>query len=227
MLCCFGAPLANGQSPSASFVSIEAKLVLADKSTPIKDASQVVLWLTSVDHPKRPTPPVQHFRVTQQDKAFHPNFLVVPQGSTVDFPNLDPWFHNVFSEFRGKRFDLGLYQAGAQRSVTFDKSGISYLFCNIHPEMTAIIVSVDSNHYSVTDQIGHARIANVPPGRYKLHVWYRDALPESISAAERFIDVDQDGTTQAISLQVRPQGRQGHKNKYGHDYDTSPLNPEY
>lgn len=227
LVCTFGALLTEAQSQSASAVSIDAKLLLAGKGTPLKDASQIVFWLTPVNHPKPPTPPAQHFRVTQQDKAFHPNFLVVPQGSTVDFPNLDPWFHNVFSEFRGKRFDLGLYQAGAQRSVTFDKSGISYLFCNIHPEMTAIIVSVDSSHYAVTDQAGHARIVNVPPGRYQLHVWYRDAIPESIAAAERVLEIEQDHTIGLITLQVKPQSQQDHKNKYGHDYDTDSLRPEY
>ncbi len=85
-----------------------------------------------------------HYRLVQHNKRFEPRMLVVPVGSVVDFPNADPWFHNVFSLYRGKRFDLGLYQAGAQRSVKFDRIGPSYLFCNIHPEMTGVVLAVES-----------------------------------------------------------------------------------
>ena len=66
---------------------------------------------------------------------FEPHLLIIPLGSTVSFPNLDPFFHNVFSQFNGKRFDLGLYEAGSTRDVRFDHEGVSYLFCNIHPEI--------------------------------------------------------------------------------------------
>jgi len=207
-------------------VNFEAKVTPVGSRATAKDASQVVFWLTALDSPGPPVPPQQHFRVVQRDKMFHPDFLVIPQGSTVDFPNLDPWFHNVFSQFRGKRFDLGLYQAGSQRSVKFDKAGVSYLFCNIHPDMTAIIVSVDSNFYAVSDPSGHARIAEVPAGRYELHVWHRDATPESLNSVQRIVEVDQNRTVVA-QIQTKPQGKQGHKNKYGHDYDPDPLNPQY
>ena len=222
----FSQPRAEAQGASGFTVSFDTKLNLVGSSSPMKDASQVVYWLTRTDHPAPPTPPATHFRIVQQNKKFDPNFLVVPQGSTVDFPNLDPWFHNVFSQFRGKRFDLGLYQAGAQRSVKFDMAGVSYLFCNIHPDMTAIIVSLDSKYYAVSDKSGHARIVGVPPGKYELHVWYRDATPESLKAAERPVEVDQDRALNAFTFQVKPQ-ESDHKNKYGHDYDKTSLNPEY
>jgi plastocyanin len=222
-----GSPGAQAQGAAGSTVTIDTKLVLVGSGAPIKDASQVVYWLTPSNHSAPPDPPAKHFRIVQQDKKFSPNFLVVPQGSTVDFPNLDPWFHNVFSQFRGKRFDLGLYQAGAQRSVKFDLAGVSYLFCNIHPDMTAIIVALDSNYYAVTDKAGHARITGIPTGRYELHAWYRDATPESLKAADRTVDVDQDRTLNAFVIQAKPQPNQAHKNKYGHDYDHTPLTPEY
>lgn len=222
----FSSPRAIAQGGSGFVVSFDTKLSLVGSGAPIKDASQVVYWLTRADRPNPPDPPPGHFRIVQQNKKFDPNFLVIPQGSTVDFPNLDPWFHNVFSQFRGKRFDLGLYQAGAQRSVKFDMAGVSYLFCNIHPDMTAIIVSLDSKYYAVTDKSGHARIVGLPRGRYELHVWYRDATPESLKAAERTVDVDQDRTLNAFAFQVKPE-QAGHKNKYGHDYDETSLKPEY
>ena len=83
----------------------------------------------------------------QKNKTFEPHLLVVTKGSTVEFPNLDPWFHNVFSLFNGKKFDLGLYEAGTTRTVHFDREGVSYIFCNIHPEMSAVVVVVASSYY--------------------------------------------------------------------------------
>ena len=73
---------------------------------------------------------------------FTPHLLVVPVGATVAFPNADPFFHNVFSLFDGKRFDLGLYEAGSSRNVHFERKGISYIFCNIHPQMAAIVIAL-------------------------------------------------------------------------------------
>ena len=82
----------------------------------------------------RTSSPRSRFKILQQHKHFEPHVLAIPVGSVVDFPNLDPFFHNVFSLFEGKRFDLGLYEAGSSRTVHFDRPGISYIFCNIHLE---------------------------------------------------------------------------------------------
>src|SRR6476619_1382394 len=109
-------------------VSGDANLIPVGSSNTAKDASKIVVWLSSVDRvqPVSANPTRTHYRLVQHNKRFEPGLLVVPVGSVVDFPNLDPWFHNVFSLYRGKRFDLGLYQAGAQRSVHFDRPGPSY-----------------------------------------------------------------------------------------------------
>jgi len=130
------------------------------------DASQVVVWLTPSGSTTMPHTAIDRprYRLVQRNKRFEPSLLVVPVGSVVDFPNDDPWFHNVFSLYRGKRFDLGLYQAGAQRSVRFDRIGPSYLFCNIHPEMTGVVLAVDSSLYAVSDKSGHYIIDGVVPG---------------------------------------------------------------
>src|ERR1700720_2204826 len=113
-------------------ISISGEAALAGPGSGVgKDSSRIVVWLSPVDavRPVRATTERPHYRLVQHNKRFEPGLLVVPVGSVVDFPNLDPWFHNVFSLYRGKRFDLGLYQAGAQRSVKFDRIGPSYLFC--------------------------------------------------------------------------------------------------
>src|SRR5256885_8877747 len=112
---------------------------------------------------------MQRARLAQHNKSFEPHVVVVPVGSVVAFPNRDPWFHNVFSLFEGKRFDLGLYEAGTSRAVHFDRPGISYIFCNIHPQMSAVVVTLNTPYWTFSDRNGHVTIANVPVGRYALH----------------------------------------------------------
>src|SRR5580704_17829279 len=94
------------------------------KAVPAADLSNVVMWLSPLQPHATPLPPPQPgpYRLTQKDKQFIPHLLVVPTGSSVQFPNLDPFFHNVFSLFNGKRFDLGLYESGSSRSVRFDRA---------------------------------------------------------------------------------------------------------
>jgi plastocyanin len=207
----------------------EVRLELAGSNKPLKDASKVVVWLKPHDEGQSgqsPTP--QKYRMVQRNKMFEPSFLVVPVGSLVDFPNLDPWFHNVFSLYQGKRFDLGLYEAGAHKEIRFDRQGASYIFCNIHPEMAAVIMTVDSGLYGVSDKTGRLLISNVPSGKYLLRVWYDGATPQALSALERTVDIESAGDTlPAISLLVAQHSTEKHKNKYGRDYDLKPGGSDY
>jgi hypothetical protein len=164
----------------------------------------------------------------QHNKMFEPSLLVVPIGSLVDFPNLDPWFHNVFSLYRGKRFDLGLYEAGAHKEIRFDRPGASYIFCNIHPEMAAVILTVDSNFYGISDKSGRISISGVPPGQYSLRVWYENATAKALDALARPVDIESGGgNLPAISVLVTSQNLANHKNKYGQDYDPKAGLPVY
>jgi plastocyanin len=210
-------------------LSGEVALVQAAAGASTKDASQVVVWLVPINvvqqvrATERP-----RYRLLQHNKRFEPGLLVVPVGSVVDFPNADPWFHNVFSLYRGKRFDLGLYQAGAQRSVKFDRLGPSYLFCNIHPQMTGVVLAVDSEFFAVTDKSGRYSIRDVAPGRYVLHVWYENAAPESLEALVRPVNIEAETRTlPLISIAVTKQTQTEHKNKYGQDYDPDALKTDY
>jgi hypothetical protein len=195
-----------------------------------KDASRVVVWLVPLDpvQPVRVTTQRPHYRLVQHNKRFEPGLLVVPVGSVVDFPNADPWFHNVFSLYRGKRFDLGLYQAGAQRSVRFDRIGPSYLFCNIHPEMTGVVLAIDSELFAITDKGGHYSIAGVTPGKYVLHVWYENATPESLQALQRQVTIENGNQIlPPISVKAIKPTPAEHKNKYGQDYDPATVKTDY
>lgn len=208
-------------------VSAEVKLVSSDDKQSVRDLSKSVIWLVSAEgNFPLATNSDPHSRMVQKDKRFDPELLVIPVGTYVDFPNLDPWFHNVFSLFRGKRFDLGLYQAGAQRSVRFDQPGVSYLFCNIHPEMSAVVVAVESRWFGASDPSGKVRILNVPAGKYVLHVWHENASPEMLKSLQRSIEISDNRVLGTITLTVQPQGH-GHKNKYGKDYDPDGLKPDY
>ncbi len=160
---------------------------------------------------------------------FEPHMLVVTRGSAVDFPNRDPWFHNVFSLFNGKRFDLGLYEAGSSRTVHFDREGVSFIFCNIHPEMSAVVVVLGSSYFATTNKTGDFTISNVPSGSYRFHVWNENALPATLQALSREIQVgDNGGLVGTIRVAVSKPSSIPHKNKYGQDYEPpSPNNPVY
>jgi hypothetical protein len=146
----------------------------------------------------------------------------------VAFPNHDPFFHNVFSLFEGKRFDLGLYEAGSTRDVHFDKPGISYIFCNIHPEMSAVVVALETPYYGVSDSRGQVVIANVPSGKYTLRIWYEAALPETLKAMTREVTVSEASSTLGVLRLVEGNVPATHKNMYGRDYDApAPDNPAY
>jgi len=209
-------------------LSGEVALVQAGAGASTKDASQVVVWLAPMNVVQQVRVTERHYRLLQHNKRFEPGLLVVPVGSVVDFPNADPWFHNVFSLYRGKRFDLGLYQAGAQRSVKFDRVGPSYLFCNIHPQMTGVVLAVDSELFAVTDKSGRYSIEGVAPGKYVFHVWYDNAAPESLEALARPVNIEAETRAlPAISIRVTKQTQTEHKNKYGQDYDPDTLKTDY
>jgi hypothetical protein len=93
----------------------------------------------------------------------------------VEFPNLDPWFHNAFSISNGRPFDLDLYQAGVRKAVRFDRPGASYVFCRIHPEMAAVVLTVESSYFGISDHTRRISINKVPVGKYRLQVWYDGA----------------------------------------------------
>ena len=129
----------------------------------------VVVWLESgaAASPAAPTKIV----LDQRHLQFKPHVLAVAVGAQVEMPNSDRVFHNVFSFHNGKRFDLGLYPVGTAKTVTFDRPGLSRIFCNIHPNMAAYVLAVDSAYFAVTDGQGQFAMSGVPIGSYTYHAW--------------------------------------------------------
>jgi plastocyanin len=160
-----------------------------------------------------------HAVLAQKNKMFEPHMLVVTRGSTVEFPNRDPWFHNVFSLFNGKRFDLGLYEAGTSRTVHFDREGVSFIFCNIHPEMSAVVIALSTPLYATADATGAFTIPNVPEGDYELHAWVEGVSQTTLDHLTRRIHVRAGrGDLGALQIPAVPSPPAGHLNKFGQPY---------
>jgi plastocyanin len=217
---------------SAQNADLKGKVQLTRNGHKVNDASNVVVWLTPLGTTPAPAPPSQQGseipKLVQKDKSFHPSLLVIPAGGQVEFPNQDPFFHNVFSLFDGKRFDLGLYESGTTQFVKFDKPGISFIFCNIHAQMSAVVIALSTPYYATSNGHGEISIAGVIPGRYQMHVFHSSVSPEALHAAEREITVTPGETFLGAFNLAESNLELAHKNKYGREYDPpQPDSPAY
>ena len=210
-------PLAGGE------VSGKVKLV-DSRDAAVKrklDYSGVVLWLDPVD--AAPKAPQGTARMLQRDKQFTPHVLAVSVGTTVEFPNFDPIFHNAFSNYDGQVFDIGLYPPGTTRKVHFTRPGIVRIFCNIHASMTAVIVVVNTQWLTTSGKDGSFAIPDVKPGAYTLRVFHERATPATLKALERRVTVGNEGQAlPAMSISESGYLPLPHLNKYGQEYPPAP-----
>jgi plastocyanin len=206
--------------------SLSGRVELLDSKHPQvrknKDYSGVVVWLEPIDG-VAPRAASRTARMVQKDKTFTPHVLPVLVGTTVDFPNFDPIFHNAFSNYNGQVFDVGLYPPTTSRSVRFTRPGVVRVFCNIHANMSAVIVVVNTPYYATTAANGAWEIPNIPDGDYQLRVFHERATPVTLAALSRRVSVDSD--TRALTPMVISEGGYlsiPHKNKYGKEYPPAP-----
>lgn len=226
----FGLWLTFALFASAQQASLTGHVELTKDGHRLKDASKAVIWLTpigaTVDLPQQQPSDIP--KLVQKNKSFHPSLIVVPVGGKVEFPNHDPFFHNVFSLFEGQRFDLGLYESGSTRFVKFDRPGISFIFCNIHAEMSAIVIALATPYYAISDTRGELTLPHVPPGRYELQIFHSSVPAEALRAINREITVTADDTSLGSFSLAESGVLVAHKNKYGRDYDRpEPDSPAY
>jgi plastocyanin len=193
--------------------TISGQIVVTEKNgRPARDASDAVAYLDGARSRPRPAKAV----MTMRGKAFTPHVLAVPVGSTIDFPNDDPILHNVFSVSGENRFDLQLYKRPKSGSWTFQKPGVVRVYCNIHPQMSAIVVVTDSPYVTKTAANGSFRLEGVPAGRYTLRVWHERGGESALD-----VDVPADGEVPVrLTLDARQYKRMQHKNKFGKDYSS-------
>lgn len=218
---------------AALAANVSGTVRLSDSRVPAvrkgRDYSGVVIWLDPVNAASVPkTRKTAPLRMEQKDKKFIPHILAAPVGATVRFPNLDPIFHSVFSNFSGQIFDFGLYAPGSSRNITFTRPGVVRIFCNIHPTMSAVIVVVRSSWFAVSDASGSFTIHDVPPGDYRLGVFHERATEETLHGLARRIQISsQDLTLPPMAISETGYLDTPHRNKYGLEYPPVPDDGAY
>lgn len=177
--------MACGMFSVSAGADVTGQITLAGKSA----AREAVVYLEG----GKSSAPLPKAVVDQRDKVFQPHVSVVTVGTTVQFPNNDTVFHNVFAYFHAKKFDLGMYPRGATRNVTFDKKGLVSILCNIHSEMSAYVLVVDTPYYAVTDKQGRFTLRDVPPGTYTVRGWHESGAvlsqPLTVKAGETTVSL--------------------------------------
>lgn len=180
------------------------------------DLGNTVIYLVPLDTASPAVAPVST-AIAMNGRAFVPRLRVVSPGSRVAFPNQDPFSHNIFSTTPGAVFDLGLYPSGKSKDARFRRAGAYPVYCNIHPRMTAFVVVAPTPWFTQASNDGRWTIANVPAGRYRLHVWH-----ERTKAVESDLTVVAAGATGlATQLDSRGFKFEQHKNKFGKAYDKT------
>lgn len=177
------------------------------------DPSEAVVWLEPLERKASVSP--QELQMVTRSKVLVPHVLAVPVGSTVRFPNEDPITHNLFSVSPSNPFDLGLYRRGEGKQELFDKPGVVNVYCNVHPNMSAVLVVLDSPYWAHPRRDGSWQI-EAPPGRYRLHVWH-----EQGGAAEGAVQIGAEGRVTGetdFRLDSRRHRSSPHLNKHGKPY---------
>jgi plastocyanin len=183
---------------------VERRPSIAELSTPesvaardLADRNRSVVYLESAPRGALEQSEPGHATMDQRNETFVPHVLAITTGTTVDFPNSDRIYHNVFSLSKTKRFDLGRYPVGHSRPVRFDQPGIVRVFCDIHSHMNAFILVFSHPFFAVTDAEGRYHIDNVPPGTYGVIAWN-----EGVSSEARPVTVP-DGGVAELDFAVR------------------------
>ena len=213
----------TGAAPTAAQVTarVTGRITILEKDHKASsDLSDAVLWLESGSGM---VPEARTFDITINDKVYAPRVVVAPVGSTVRFPNHDPFNHNVFSVSEPNGFDLGLFGRNDSRSKTFMGPGLVRIFCNIHPRMVAYVVLVSNRYYTQPANDGTFAIADVPAGRYKLNVWH-ERIP---SLVIQDVIVGAGAQPVQVQLDARKYRWQQHKNKFGKTYPTNAGRERY
>lgn len=218
----------SAQSISSEKSAAELRLRIVSSRPGPRRSVPAVIWL----EPRGDTValsfvPHGHYTLLQKNRTFIPHLQVIPVGSVVQFPNADPFYHNVFSLFDGKRFDLGLYEAGSTKSVVFSREGVSYIFCNIHPEMSAVVLTLSTRLYAVADPGDSFALRDIPAGDYKLHVWIEGVPQPLLERLGRGLHIPRGSKVDLgeLSAPIPRTPVVAHDNKFGSTYGQDPISP--
>lgn len=217
--CVVGAARAAAQAAPGG-VRVAGRVTMLEKGgKPSRDLGAAVVYLEGSGAAARPVT----LDIAINNKEFVPRVVVVPVGSTVRFPNHDPFDHNVFSGSEPNAFDLGQYGRGEAKGWIFTAPGLTRIFCNVHPRMVAFVEVMAGPYFAQPAADGSFVIPDVPPGRYVLHAWH-ERSPE----ATRELTVTAAGASD-VELELDARGFRWvpHKNKYGRDYPTNAGRERY
>jgi len=187
--------------------------------------AETVVWLEPVDAKKPPKLPIATEQMMTRGKAIVPHVLAVTSGSTVEFPNEDPIAHNLFSLSPGNAFDLGFYRKGPGKGQKFDKPGTVSIYCNVHPNMSAVVYVVSSPYISNVTEQGTFMFKNVPRGKYRLV-----AANEIGGSAQSDLEVPATGSvagSTSLMLDARSYRSRAHMNKLGKPYNAPAPGKDY
>lgn len=203
---------------------VAGRIVILEKDNkPTPDLGDAVVYLEGAATPATAALP-DTVEIAITDKTYAPHVVVVPIGSTVRFPNHDPFNHNVFSVSEPNSFDLGLYGRGETKGQTFSHPGLVRVYCNVHPRMVAYVLVMANRLYAQPGQDGSFTIENVPAGPHRLHVWHERIPTEVIKDVTPGAP---SGGDLQIALNARGYKWQPHHNKYGHNYPTNAGRERY
>jgi plastocyanin len=198
-------------SPPVGAGTVSGKVALIQNGVPRTDASNAVVWIEGVH---QGAIGAMKGEMKSSSKRFLPRVVAIPKNATVDFPNADPIYHNVFSVSGANRFDLGLYRSGASKSKRFEEAGLVRIYCNIHPQMVGFVMVVDSDLVAITGPDGSFKFDGVPPGSYVVKAWHEEGTEVAHPVA-----VKSGGDAPlALRIDVSAFKPEPHKNKYGKEY---------
>ncbi|HEY3056069.1 MAG TPA: hypothetical protein VGK31_09090 [Thermoanaerobaculia bacterium] len=178
--------------------------------------NETLVWLEPIGAKGVPRRPAENVQMVTRNKSLIPHIVAIPVGSTVTFPNDDPISHNLFSLSSANSFDLGLYRRGAGKSQKFDTPGIVNVYCNVHPNMSAVIHVLWTPYYGFADANGRYAF-DVPPGRYRVVAWN-----EQGGMSDSTIDVGANGLAAPLTLMIDSRNFRvtQHMNKVGKPYQA-------
>jgi plastocyanin len=171
--------------------SLRGRVQLAVDGVELADVGPVVVYLEPIDGRAVPAPSARRPRIHQKDASFSPGFLVIARGQSVDMPNDDAIYHNVFSYSKPNDFDLGLYPSGESRTVTFAHAGVVRTYCSIHESMSGTIFVAPTPWFAVARPSGAFEIRDVPAGSFRLRTWC-----ERLPALERSVAIESGRATE-------------------------------
>ena len=202
--------------------TVTGRVEISQRAKSHESLGDIVVWLKPVQRSASTDITPEHVQLLQKNKTFRPHVLPITVGSTVDFPNADPIFHNAFSSFDGQIFDVGLYAPGTSKSIRFHEPGVVRVFCNIHPTMSAVILVLDTPFFGRVSADGRYRITKVPPGSYELRVFdERATAGPDVQLTVKVEDNEEQTAAPPIRLSELGYVRLPHKNKYGLDYPST------